>query len=105
MKPFASNFISTFLGVVVASLTVAFFALMWERSSKVVDYEERISIQRTVDGQLADEIGKIKARVDRVEDHITIDGIELRAEDVSQEQEQVQQKLDKAIYREKELRK
>lgn len=105
MKPFASNFISTFLGVVVASLVIAFFALMWERSARVTIFEDQIQIQKTVDKSLADEIGKLKAEHEQVHDYLTMQGMDVDARAVESAQEAVQQTLDKAVYREKELRK
>ena len=110
MKPFTSNFISTFLGVVVASLVVAFFSLMWTRSARVEEYEEKLEIHRAIDANLTKEIAQLRVLIETRTAGDASEGPPIpaplpTAQEVDFAQEQLQGKIDKDIYRLKEFRK
>ena len=95
-----TQFIATFLGVLMASLTVAFFSVMWHKSSRVDDVERQLELLRTVDNTLLSELAILKASSDS---QIGPKTKELaHSESVEKAREAIQKRVDKDLYRQRQ---
>lgn len=91
------------VGALLTMLAGGFFAIIWAKTERVARIEKSMETLRTVDIELGNKIGTLEARIDKFSNYMPY--IEdLQASDVMQAQEAVQQTLDKAVYRQKELR-
>ena len=100
-KPISlTGIINTLLGVVLASPILGFFSVMWQKASHVDEVERQLNTQKAVTQELVTQIATLKA------EHEFFQGSgpeihSLPASEWLEAEEEIQQKIDKSVYRAK----
>lgn len=99
--------IDRILDTLITGLVVGWFAFTWNQSRKVDEVDNKVAAQSLVDKQIIEDIAEFKAEFYEFKKEITnndpfMEPIEIKS--AAAIREEIQQGIDKEIYRSKELK-
>lgn len=95
-----TNIITTLLGIVLASPILGFFSVMWNKANRVDDLKDQLQLQKAAQEQIIEQLTTVKSKIKFLEGEGPYQD-EIPADIWLEQKEEIQQKIDKSIYRAK----